>query len=215
MAREPVGRPYQLAPEHRLIVDLIEPGARVLDLGCGEGDLLQALQVEKQVRAEGVELSQQCLQACVEKGLFRVHHGDLDEGLAEYGDGVMDYVLLTNTLQVLHRPRFLLQEMARVGRRCLISFPNFAHWRLRSQLFFLGRMPKSPRLPYEWYDSPNLHLTTLADFRRLCEAIGLKVLHEVALRTPSGQRCLRVTFLPNLLADTAIFVVERAHEPRP
>ncbi len=200
---------YTLAPEHRLIVDLVEPGSRVLDLGCGEGDLLKALQVERQARAEGIEVSEACLQACVAKGLFSVHHGDLDEGLADYGDQSVDYVILTNTLQVLRQPRALLPEMARVGRKCIISFPNFAHWTIRTQLFFRGRMPKSGRLPYEWYDTPNIHLTTLADFRALCAEVGLKVLHELALRTVSNQRCKPVRLLPNLRADTAIFVVER------
>ncbi len=200
---------YHLAPEHRIIVDLVEPGARVLDLGCGSGDLLKALQVEKRVRAEGVELSQECIQACVEKGLFSVHHGDLDEGLAEYADGAVDYVILTNTIQALHRPSFLIQEMARVGRKCIISFPNFAHWSIRAQLFFRGQMPKSPRLPYEWYDSPNIHLTTLADFRRFCTILRLTVVRELALRTVSEDRCRRISLLPNLLADAAIFVVER------
>ena len=200
---------YQLAPEHRVIVELVAPGARVLDLGCGNGDLLKALQVEKQVRAEGVDLSVECIQACVAKGLFNVHQGDLDEGLAEYADQAVDYVILTNTIQVLHRPLGLIREMARVGKKCIISFPNFAHWSIRRQLFFQGRMPKSPRLPYEWYDSPNLHLTTIRDFREFCRTAGLKVLHEMALRTTSNARCTRIGFLPNLRADAAIFVVEQ------
>ena len=196
-----------LAPEHRLIVDLVTPGTRVLDLACGDGDLLKALQVEKQVRAEGVELSETCIQACVAKGLFSVHHGDLDEGLAEYSDKSMDYVILTNTIQVLHRPLLLIREMARVGRKCIISFPNFGHWPIRLQLLLLGRMPKSPRLPYEWYDTPNIHLLTMRDFRVFCREANLRVLQEIAVST-SDRRSKRVRLMPNLLADAALFVVE-------
>jgi len=196
-----------LAPEHRLIVDLVEPGTRVLDLGCGEGDLLKALQVEKQARAEGVELSESCIQACVAKGLFSVHHGDLDEGLAEYADKSVDYVILTNTIQVLHRPLLLIREMSRVGKKCIISFPNFGHWPIRLQLFFQGRMPKSRRLPYEWYDTPNIHLLTIRDFRVFCQEAGLRVLREIAISTSDG-RCRQIRLMPNLLADAAVFVVE-------
>lgn len=200
-----------LPPEHRLIVQLVAPGARVLDLGCGDGDLLKALQTEKQVRAEGVELSEACIQACVAKGLFSVHQGDLDEGLAEYADQSVDYVVLTNTIQVLHRPLLLLREMARVGKQCIVTFPNFGHWPLRGQLFFRGRMPKSHRLPYEWYDTPNIRLLTIHDFRVFCREAGLRVLQEIALRT-DGSRARPVRFLPNLRADAAVFVVERARE---
>jgi methionine biosynthesis protein MetW len=199
--------PGRLSPEHRLIVDLVEPSTRVLDLGCGEGDLLKALQVEKQVRAEGVELSETCIQACVAKGLTSVHHGDLDEGLAEYADKSMDYVILTNTIQVLHRPLFLIREMARVGKKCIVSFPNFGHWPIRLQLLLRGRMPKSRRLPYEWYDTPNIHLLTIRDFRVFCREANLRVLHEIAVST-CDQRCKRVRLAPNLFADGAIFVVE-------
>lgn len=206
---ERVQRRNHLAPEHRLIVELVEPGARVLDLGCGEGILLKALQEAKQVRAEGIELSEHCILACVEKGLFNVHHGDLDEGLAEYADHSVDYVILTNTIQVLHRPLFLIREMARVGKRCIISFPNFGHWRIRSQLFFQGRMPKSRRLPYEWYDTPNIRLLTIQDFRDLCRMLGLAVLEEIDLRTQADDRFTRVRFAPNLRADAAVFVVEK------
>ena len=202
------GAVVHLTPEHRAIIDLIPAEARVLDLGCGEGDLLLALKVRKKVRPEGIELSEACIQACVAKGLFNVHHGDLDEGLADYPDQSIDYVILTNTLQVLHRPRLLIQEMARVGKRCVVSFPNFAHWQVRRQLFFGGRMPITGQLPHEWYETLNIHLTTIADFRDFCGKGKLRVLQEIALRTSPAGACKVVRFLPNLRADSAIFVLE-------
>src|SRR5271157_2501500 len=122
------GTVVRLLPEHRVIMDLIAEGSRVLDLGCGEGDLLLALRVRKKVRPEGIELSEACIQSCVAKGLFSVQHGDLDEGLGDYPDKSIDDVILTNTIQVLQRPMVLIREMARVGKRCIVSFPNFAHW---------------------------------------------------------------------------------------
>lgn len=202
------GTVVNLAPEHKVIVDLIEEGSRVMDLGCGGGDLLKALKVLKGVRAEGIDLSQECILACVDKGLFNIHHGNLDEGLADYADKSVDYVILTNTIQVLHRPLFLIKEMARVGKKCIISLPNFGSLSIRFQLLFKGRMPKNPRLPYEWYDTPNIHLTTIADFRDFCKVADLKILKEIALRTNSEGKCSISKFLPNLFADAAIFMVE-------
>ena len=202
------GTVVRLLPEHRVIMDLVAEGSRVLDLGCGEGDLLLALKVRKRVRAEGIELSDACIQACVAKGLFNVHHGDLDEGLADYPDKSIDDVILTNTIQVLHRPLLLIREMARVGKRCIVSFPNFAHWSVRWQLFSRGRMPKTAKLPHEWYETLNIHLTTVVDFRDFCRKAGLNILQEIPLRTSRpGSRGV-VRFLPNLRADSAIFVLE-------
>jgi len=197
-----------LKPEDRVILDLVEEGSRVLDLGCGEGDLLKALKDIKHVRAEGIELDEACIQACVLKGLANVHHGDLDEGLSGYADGSMDYVILTNTIQVVHKPLLLLKEMARVGKRCMVAFPNFAHWRLRLGLLARGRMPKSGRLPHEWYETPNIRLLTIADFREFCRVAGLRVIRESALRR-TGKGYREVRFLPNMLADEAVYVVEK------
>jgi methionine biosynthesis protein MetW len=204
--RNETGR--SLNDQHRLIIDLVEEGSRVIDLGCGEGELLSELKTLKKVKAEGIELSDQCIQACVAKGIFNVQHGDLDEGLAHHTDQSFDYVILTNTLQVLHRPKFLIQEMARVGKKCIISFPNFAFWPVRLQLLFRGRMPRTSSLPYDWYDSPNIHHTTLADFRSFCERFSLEILQEIPLRTLPDGHSQHVSFLPNLLADSAIYVVQ-------
>ena len=209
------GTVVRLTPEHKVILALVEPGSRVLDLGCGEGDLLLALKVLKGVRAEGIELSEACIQACVARGLVSVQHGDLDEGLADYPDQSVDYVISTNTIQVLHKPMVLTREMARVGKRCIVSFPNFAHWRVRWQLLRRGRMPKTLKLPYEWYETLNIHLTTLYDFREFCGKAGLKVLRDIPLRTSPDGTYTPVSFLPNLRADSAVFVLESAQAPEP
>ena len=204
-----VGTAHGCPPsDFRYIIDLVEPGSRVLDLGCGDGNLLLALMRERNVRAEGVELSEACIQQCVAKGLRNVHHGDIDEGLADYADQSVDYVILTNTIQVLHRPLLLIREMARVGKKCIISLPNFGHWSARVQLALRGRMPKTARLPHEWYETPNIHLTTIADFRDFCHAAGITILREIGLRTVQNGQCKTVKLLPNLLADAAIFLVE-------
>jgi len=199
--------------DFRHIINLVTPGSSVLDLGCGEGELLALLIRERQVRGSG--LAEECIQACVSRGLTNIVHGDLDEGLADYADKSVDYVILANTLQVLHRPLQLIREMARVGRQCLISIPNFAHWSARLQLALTGRMPRTPRLPYEWYDTPNIHLTTLKDFRDLCRTANLRILREIPLRTDDRGQAHLVRWWPNLLADAAIFVVTDATEPPP
>ena len=196
-----------LRPELRYIMDLIKPGSRVLDLGCGEGDLLKALQKEKRARVQGIELSDTACQACVARGLF-VYHGDLDEGLADFNDQSVDYVILTNTIQVLHRPDFLIREAARVGKQCIISIPNFGYWRVRLQLLLRGTMPKTKNLPFDWYDSPNIHLTTLRDFRRFCREHGLDIESETDL-VVGATSCRRVGAAANLLADYGIFLLQR------
>jgi methionine biosynthesis protein MetW len=204
------GAVVRLRPEHRIIMGLIEEGSRVMDLGCGEGDLLLTLKTLKNVRAEGIELSEACIQACVAKGLFNVHQGDLDEGLADYPDQSVDCVILSNTLQVLHRPLLLIREMVRVGKKCIVSFPNFAHWKARVQLGFAGRMPKTGQLPYEWFETLNIHLTTIRDFRDFCHKAELRVIEEIPLLTSARGQFAIVKFLPNLRADAAIFVLEDA-----
>ncbi|MEN6356470.1 MAG: methionine biosynthesis protein MetW [Armatimonadota bacterium] len=197
-----------LKPEIRHIVEMVKPGSRVLDLGCGEGDLLKALQIEKRARVQGIELSDTAIQECIAKGLF-VYHGDLDEGLADFNDQSMDYVILTNTIQVLHRPDFLIQEAARVGKYCIISIPNFGYWHVRFQLLLKGTMPRTSRLPYDWYDSPNIHLTTIADFRRFCREHDLTIVRETNL-VIGDQKCDHVRFAPNILADYGIFLLKRS-----
>jgi methionine biosynthesis protein MetW len=192
-----------LRHEFEYIVDIVKPGSHVLDLGCGEGQLLKALQQRKHARVQGIELSDTAIQECVAKGLF-VFQGDLDEGLADFNDQSVDYVILTSTIQVLHRPDFLIKEAARVGKQCIISIPNFGFWRGRLQLMFQGMMPKTKSLPYEWYDTPNIHLTTICDFRRFCREHGLEIIKETDL-VVGENGCKRVRVAPNLFADYAIF----------
>ena len=197
----------ELRPEFQYIVDLVEPGSSVLDLGCGEGQLMKALQKQKRTRVQGIELSDTAVQACVEKGLF-VFHGDLNEGLADFNDNSIDYVILTSTIQVIQRPDLLIMEAARVGKKCIVSVPNFGFWRVRFQLMFEGVMPKTSRLPYEWYDTPNIHLTTINDFRRFCREQGFTILSETDV-VIGEEQCKRVKSLANFFADYGVFLLER------
>ncbi len=188
----------------RLIAELVRPGSTVLDLGCGDGELMELLVRERGVTARGVEISEELVYRCIARGLS-VHHGDLDEGLEDYPAGAFDYVILSQTLQAVHKPRELLLDMLRVGRLGIVSFPNFAHWGARLDLAVRGRMPVTVDLPHEWYDTPNIHLTTIRDFHRLCRREGISIVRAIYL---SGDR--RVSLLPNILARTALFVVKRA-----
>lgn len=201
-------REERLAPDLEHIAQLVEPGARVLDLGCGSGELLKWLQKTKQCYPQGVEISEECIRRCIEKGL-PVYHGDLDEGLADFEDQAIDYVILTNVIQVLHKPDFLVREAARVGKKVIVSFPNFANWRARVQLALTGRMPRTKQLPYEWYNSPNIHLTTIKDFRDLARGEGLEVTRSVFLKHTADGSYRAVSFWPNLFAEQAIFLLER------
>jgi methionine biosynthesis protein MetW len=192
--------------DYQLIEDLVSDGSTVLDLGCGDGELLDKLIHEKHVRGAGVEISQEAVRACVARGLS-VFHGDLDEGLADYEDGSFGVVILSLSVQQLRRPRFVVCEMARVGRLAIVSMPNFAHWSLRGQLLFGGRMPVSRELPYQWYDTPNIHLCTVRDFRSLCREEGLRIEREIFLS--SFERAAPSRRVPNLMARIAIFAVTR------
>jgi methionine biosynthesis protein MetW len=193
--------------DYRVIEGLVPHGATVLDLACGDGELLSDLIATRGVRGSGVELSQEAVEACVGKGLS-VFHGDLDEGLADFADGSHDVVILSMSLQQLRRPRMIVREMVRVGRQAIVSFPNFAHWSPRVQLCLRGRMPVSRELPYEWWDTPNIHLCTIKDFRELCRQEGLQIGRELFLTSVEKAPPQRV-FVPNLRARIAIFAVHR------
>ena len=154
-----------------LVADMVERGAKVLDVGCGDGELLRLLGESRDVDGRGIELSREGVNECVAKGLA-VIQGDADTDLADYPDDAFDYVILSQTLQATRHPRMVLEHMLRIGRRAVVSFPNFGHWQVRLQLLFAGHMPQTDILPYSWYDTPNIHHCTIKDFRQLCEAIG-------------------------------------------
>lgn len=187
------------------IVNIVEPGTKVLDLGCGDGELLHRLIHEKHVLGRGVEIEEEMILRCISKGIS-VFHGNLDEGLKDYGTMSYDYVILNQTLQVIRSPVLVLEEMLRVGKRAIVSFPNFGYLFTRLQLLTTGRMPVSPQLPYEWYDTPNIHLCTRRDFALLCKQLGIRILIEIALR--NGRPLKRMP--KNLFATEVCYVLERS-----
>jgi methionine biosynthesis protein MetW len=194
--RELLGR-----SDYAIIGDIVTPGARVLDLGCGEGELLQWLASNKNVDARGVEIAGEKVRRAIARGVS-VFQGDIDDGLADYPDHAFDYVILSQTLQETRQPRRVLREMLRVGRRGIVAFPNFGHWRVRLSMLASGRSPRTKLFPYEWYDSPNIHFLTVQDFESLAALEGLVVERRYFL---AGHRS--VTVLPNLLAEVAVFLV--------
>ncbi|MCL7941275.1 methionine biosynthesis protein MetW [Halomonas sp. ATCH28] len=191
----------------KLIHDWVPRGARVLDLGCGEGTLLAALARDKQVTGYGLEIDPAGITACLAKGV-NVIEQNLDEGLANFEDDACDLVVMTQALQALRRPDLMLDEMLRVAGECIITFPNFAYWRHRAYLGFKGYMPVSRSLPHAWYDTPNIHLSTFNDFERLCRDKGLSIVDRaVGIGDHEGHWTSR--WWPNLFGEIAIFRVAR------
>jgi methionine biosynthesis protein MetW len=193
----------------QLIADMIEPGARVLDIGCGDGALLEHLVYVKQVTGRGIELSQEGVNACVSRGLS-VIQGDADTDLVDYPAGAFDYAILSQTLQATHDPRHVLEQLVRIGRRAVVSFPNFGHWRLRLSLLCSGRMPVTDVLPASWYETPNIHLCTIRDFQALCDKLGITMERALSLNEGGRGAPLQSLRLANLLGQSALFLLRKA-----
>jgi methionine biosynthesis protein MetW len=189
--------------DYRIIYEIIEPKAKVLDLGCGEGDLMLLLAQGKEAKVQGIEIDEKAIYKCVEKGLS-VFHGDIDSGLSEYPDTSFDYVILNQSLQQVRRVDLVIQEALRVGRRIIIGFPNFANLHARIQLFFKGKAPVTPSLPHSWFQTPNLRFLSIIDFLDYCRVNTITVERSIYL---TDKR--RVRFLPNLFANTGIFVISK------
>jgi methionine biosynthesis protein MetW len=195
--------------DHLLIADMVAHGSRVLDVGCGDGALLELLGERKQVDGRGIEVTREKVNACVARGLS-VIQGDADRDLDKYPDKAFDYAILSLTIQATRRPKPVLENLLRIGRHAIVSFPNFGHWWIRTQLLTTGRMPETANLPEPWYDSPDAHLCTIRDFVDLCRLIDARVESKVTFNASGRQLG---TWLPltlhNLLGEKAVFLLTR------
>lgn len=198
-------RANRIRVDYQVIESLIEPNSTVLDIGCGDGELLARLTVDKNIKGEGIEVDQDLVLACVERGLSIIQH-DVEQGLGQYADKTFDYVILSQTVQTVKVPETVFAELLRVGKKVIVSFPNFAHWRCRAQLCFGGRAPVTKQLPFDWSNSPNIHCLTLKDFDRFCEKLGVRVEKKIPL-TKTGSSPVR--FASNLFAEQAIYVTSK------
>ena len=189
--------------DYAIISDIVEPNTRVLDVGCGDGELLEWLAEHKGVDARGVEIVGSKVQRAIARGVS-VYQGDIEQGFADYPDQAFDYVILSQTLQETRQPLKVLNEMLRVGRRAIVAFPNFGYWSVRLAHLWTGRAPKTKLFPHDWYDSPNIHFLTVHDFETLAAKENWTVERGIFL---AGNR--QVSVMPNLLAETAVFLVRR------
>ncbi len=192
-----------------LLSRMVEPKSRVLDVGCGDGALLRLLAETRDVDARGIEISQAGVNQCVARGLSVVQ-GDADTDLVNYPDNAFDYAILSQTIQATRRPREVLEQLLRIGRRAIVSFPNFGHWNIRVQIMFRGRMPVTANLSSAWYDTPNIHFCTIRDFTALCHDLGASVERSIALNAQGKPLGLKIPYvMQNLIGEQAIFLLSR------
>jgi methionine biosynthesis protein MetW len=208
MTEMPANQARSIRVDLQLIADMVEPKSRVLDVGCGEGALLDYLGRFKQVDGRGIELSMAGVRAAVAHGLS-VIQGDADTDLKDYPTGAFDYVILSQTLQATRDPRTALLHMLRIGRRGIVSFPNFGYWRVRRHLLFRGRMPMTETLAHGWYDTPNIHLCTIRDFRALCADLDIGIERQLSLDGQGHPHFDAGGLLSNWLGEQALFLLKR------
>lgn len=194
-----------LRTDLKIIQDWIKPDCRILDLACGDGTLMTALQKNNNTTGYGMEISQPDINTCLVKGL-NVIHRDIELGLEMFGDQSFDYVLTTHSIQTLKNPAQLLEEMVRVGCRGIVSFPNMGFWRSRAHIALRGKMPITKSLPYQWYDTPNYHLCTLRDFENLCKTLEIQILRRSAISSTGNSKLLS-SVMPNLFSETALYEI--------
>ena len=193
---------------YEIITKFIENGSKILDLGCGDGTLLKMLIERKNCTGTGIEIDQQNAIQAIEKGLSIIQ-GDIDEGLKDFSDNEYDYIILNQTLQSTEKPDYVIEEMLRAGKKAVVSFPNFAYWKVRFYLFFNGKMPKSNILPFEWYNTPNNHLLTIKDFFEFCKKRNIKILKEVYMNKARLINNIGTKWHKNLFTEEAIFVISK------
>ena len=198
-----LSKEHSMKLEYRIIADWVKENSSVLDLGCGDGELLSILTAEKNVHAQGTEIDEQAIYKCVAKGLS-VYHEDIEAGLPGYPSNSFDYLVLSGSLQQVKRPDYVMNEALRVGRNLVVSFPNFCHYTVRFQILLRGKVPVTPSLPYEWHNSPNMHFLSISDFTNYCKTKNIEIKDSAFV-----SREKRVSMRPNLFAETGIFLLSK------